>query len=255
MGKGAQRLRTLMVSWSGREVLPLHYPRSGRRSGTADRPAAPDGVKLDAAVAWFLDRLDAPPTRIHTRAVWADEEGGSVLGSHAHTRAFQLWLEAGESSVVREEWEEACPHPLLTSADRQAGRLCETCGVRNEEGRVVAESGKRPRVRLRYRWPMRAALARLARVPARPGLPGLHTVLWQLAVAEGDVARVADLLASSHPLMGDLGAAVRHVSLALSRLRSAYREEAPPRHVAGERSTIERSESQAIAEAEGRRGR
>jgi hypothetical protein len=180
-------------------------------------------------VQWFLDRLDEPPRRIHSRGVWADPELGlgSTLGAPAIHREFALWLEAGERSTVTERQVVTCNHPGLSAADLGAGMTCQACARYDEAGAFAGMTGKREVVETRYRWPMRAALARVRHIPVKRGRPDLAVTLTQLAAADGDERRAVEALACRFPVVADAAVAHAHFALALNALRRQYRERPP----------------------------
>lgn len=213
-------------------------------------------MKLQAAIRWYMERLDIPPSKLHVRAVWADYsdprprdfpdvppadlKGGSHLGTRAFSREFAQWLEHAAATTT-ERWAERCSHPGLTDADRRAGAVCTAC-CRWKDQRPDYETGWVERSRVRYRWPMQAALAALSRSAVRPGRPDPALVLLRLAMADGDLERVASAFAGRYPTMGDVRVTAGYVAWALARVRSLYRDEPPPR-------TIDRSQAQIDAEA------
>jgi len=100
--------------------------------------------------------------------------------------------------------------------------------VRDEDGRAIADSGVGQTIVEMYHWPMRAAIGKLARAPARTDRPGMAVTLTTLARAGGDVASAADVLARRWPKMGDPATARAHFAFALNRVRAVYSEEAAP---------------------------
>lgn len=189
---------------------------------------------------WFLGHLDIAPSRIHVRGVWHDYTGGSAIGSPMLARDFAAWLEAGERATKLNVEDVACPH-IRRPLD---GGYCPDCVI--FDGEDVA--GERGTIRTRtevYRWPMRAAMAKLRRVPVRPGRPNLALTLNVIARANGDLATAASLLSDGFPAMGDEETAARHFALALNRVRNLYRETPPVRFD----PPVDRSESQLDAES------
>jgi hypothetical protein len=87
-----------------------------------------------------------------------------------------------------------------------------------------------------YRWPARAAIAKLAHEPVRAGFPDRSLTLRAIARCGGDLSAAADLLAGKWPAMGDPESARAHCAKALHRFRAIYRPErlrpAPPAEVA-----------------------
>lgn len=180
---------------------------------------------LAKQLGWFVDHLDEPPGRLHQRGVWSDPEdgAGSAIGSPAWAREFRDWLERGEWARVEERTTEPCPHSL-----RAGIGLCPTCGVRDAAGNVVAETGVVSRTRTRYRYPMRAAIAKTRGVQVRRGRPPLSVLLAQIARARGDVEAAVDTLAPTWPVLRDPVIARAHLGFALTAVRQRYRVDAPP---------------------------
>ncbi|MHB8958466.1 MAG: hypothetical protein ACYDAN_02455 [Candidatus Limnocylindrales bacterium] len=71
------------------------------------------------------------------------------------------------------------------------------------------------RGRLSYRWPMRATVARLGRMPAPAGMPTWGEALGAILTASGDLGRAADALALRRPGMADPQAARDHLAKAV----------------------------------------
>lgn len=184
-------------------------------------------MSLLANLRWFLDHQDVgAPTRLHRRGVWADprDGAGSVLGAPALDSAFTRWLEAGEWARTVEAIEVTCYH-----VGRAEGTLCGVCSVRDEEGIPVIETSLRQSERELYRWPMRAAIARLHRAVVRPGRPRLSSTLLAIAHSGGDLAAAQATLSRRCPALGNEAVAMAHFAFALGRIRSTWREDAPPR--------------------------
>ena len=198
-------------------------------------------MKLSDHFSWHRDRLPTPPPRLHMRGVFVDDTGlGSELGSPAFTREFRDWLER-EFAVRVERYEgRACDHPTLSVAELRAGAVCPTC-----DG-----SGRRSGERTEYRWPIKAAMARVRGMgPWHADGPTHHTVLLQLVLADFDLGRVQAVLLPTWPCVAVDVHLVRHAHHAEHRLRAVYSEvELPPLPRPG-RELVGRSESQAIAEA------
>jgi hypothetical protein len=187
---------------------------------------------LTADLDWFLDHADGNvPERIHSRGVWSDAGDGlgSKLGTPKHYPAFEAWLLNGERATSRVEDTVLCSHPFMGPVERAAGQMCTACGVRDEAGAIVSESGVYTTTRDAYRWPMRATLARLRHATVKRDRPNLASTLFQIGVAGGDLARAAETLAHAFPVMGDPATARAHFAFALHRARVLYFEFAPPR--------------------------
>lgn len=181
-------------------------------------------AKLLTNLRWFIDHLDTPPARIHTRGVWHDFTGGSVLGAPMTSRDFALWLEAGERSTRVNTEDVPCLHPRRPID----GGPCPDCVVFTCDGEVERERGTIQRRTEVYRWPMRAAMAKLRRIPVRRGRPDLALTLSTIARFDGDLITAASVLALTFPAMGDPDTAAGHFAYALNRVQNLYRETPPP---------------------------
>jgi hypothetical protein len=161
-------------------------------------------------------------------------------GTHEWTSEFRRWL-TNERATRDEVIEEPCEH--LTRAQ---GTVCHWCAVFDEAGNALVETGKRTYTRRLYVYPMRAAVARMARAHVPAGFPNLGVTLMVLA-GSGSVARAVKVLQVDYPaLEGEL--AFRHLRLALERAHAAYALGPFPR--ASRASRAGKSDSQANAEAE-----
>ena len=198
---------------------------------------------------WFLSVLETPPARIHVRGVWSDRETGlgSKLGSPALHRGFSDLIELPAHAGRTESFERPCFHPLVTEADRAAGALCPDCGVRDEAGRIITETGTVKGERTLYRWPVRAAIAKVARIPVPVGRPPLDVTLRSIARAGGDLDAAAEALLVRWPAMGDPRTARAHFDTALIRVRRVFRDDPPARLLP--RTVGEKSDAQLNAEA------
>jgi hypothetical protein len=81
-----------------------------------------------------------------------------------------------------------------------------------------------PDDRSRYRWPARAAVAKLAREPVLAGCPPRDETLRLIARSAGDLRAVKDLLARRYPVMGDPETARAHFAQSLRRFAAIYTE-------------------------------
>jgi hypothetical protein len=172
---------------------------------------------------WFMSHQDDVPGRIHVRGLWRvppDEQDagkGSRIGSPAIAQEFARWMEWSPRATIIQEVEEPCLHP-----GRAIGARCGTCAIRDEGGRIIAETGVRKTTREFYRWPMRAALASIHGAPIAAGMPRLDVTLRAIARQGGDVRRAIAMLAYPCPPMGDPDRALAHVRRALGRVREVY---------------------------------
>jgi hypothetical protein len=202
-----------------------------RLNGIRDRAS-----RLDELLTWAMDHWDSPPLRVHTQRVWSGPEGGSHLGSPAWSDDYRRWMEDSPFAVMHEEQIGVhCVHPQQSEKDRKHGQRCPDCD----------ETGLRDAHRLRYRWPLRAALAVVAKDNVPDDRPRLDSVIWQLAANEWAVGAAAAVLADRFPAMADPTIAAGWTLAALLRARAAYREDAPGRAV----KFTEKSQAQQSAEA------
>lgn len=192
-------------------------------------------MSLADDMAWYLDHLDTLPARVHTKGVWSDVTGGARYGTPAWHRRFEEWLYRSERAIVVVTEDMPCLHVA-----RAPGAVCPGCCTYDTDGNPVADTGVRSIPIERYRWPMRAAVSRVARKRVPYGYPGYGAVLWQLATT-ASVAQTCSVLAMGYPLMGDPRAAKRHVSIALRRVRETFGIHPPVR--------IQKSDAQLDAEA------
>jgi hypothetical protein len=176
-------------------------------------------MTVDELTEWFLDRVDSPPLHLHVRGVWADEEGGSHLGTPAWNAAFSRWIYGTPSATTVVETEVPCFH--------LEGRPCRSCAVMQSDGSLW-ETGVIRKGELRYRWPMRLTLHRLSRFPVRPGRPPLHTTLLTVQLMDGDLGRSASALSLYWPLMANPTFAVGFLHYALRRAYRIYDEHPDP---------------------------
>jgi hypothetical protein len=142
-------------------------------------------------VLWFLDHLDTPPVALHrSDSLWVDRDDGigSALGSPAFTRKFECWIEDPFGKVT------------VTETNLSGGQFKREI----------------------YRFPMRAALARLDHSALRPNLPRLGVTLRAVAMARGDLVAAGDFLARTCSLMGNPQIACSHFDRALHLLRRAW---------------------------------
>ena len=201
-------------------------------------------TRLDDLLVWAQERWEDPPVRVHRREVWSDPEGGSILGAPAWTGEYRRWIEDNpEELLIKGVASVRCGHPLHSPKDRKHLAAAEsawrsTDGLRCPD---CDETGRCEREVLRYRWPMRVALAAIASHNVPDNRPKLDAVIWQLAEHEWSVGIAASVLADRFPLMAVPRIAASWTLTALSRCRAAYREDAP--------RVRDKSEAQKNAEA------
>jgi hypothetical protein len=179
-------------------------------------------MTLPELLEWFSDRADLPPRKMHQRGVWVDprDHAGSALGSPDWTAAWTRWLHAPPHATQVEQYEDRCYHAGVVP-----GQRCPSCTVYREDGTVLYSTGIVKRTRVRYRWPMRLVLHRLWKTPDRPGRPNMASVLWQLLVADFDMARAASALSTKWPQMAEPATARAVFYLALRKAHRLYRED------------------------------
>lgn len=176
-------------------------------------------VAVDEAVEWVHDHWDVEPTRIHSKGV----DSGSQWGAPPFTLAMERWLE-GADDTISETVNAECEH-YWTSGQRTG---CMDCGG----------LGVKVMVTKRFRFPMRAALARLKKhVHAAPGVVHPATFVYRLALMDWNV----DAACAAVGLPEQRGEEQLHS--AITMLRGRYGE----RPIGRPRQPI--SEQQAIAEA------
>jgi hypothetical protein len=185
-----------------------------------------DDRKLLTNLRWFLDNLDEPPSRIHVRGVWHDSTGGSAIGSPMTAQQFSAWVEAGLRSTYSVAEQVTCNHLRMVD---EGCPDCRDSGV--YEKRVDM-----------YRWPMRAAMAKVRAIYVAPARPDYAVTLATLA-RTGSVEDTTSLLARQFPVMGDPDVARGHIAVALKEARRRYATRPLPSY------TPERSEAQLDAEA------
>jgi hypothetical protein len=170
-----------------------------------------DVLDLPSALSWVRRAwatLPVAPDRIHAR----DIEDQSVLGSHRFSAAMWRILTSSAYAVHESAETVQCNHNRLTTASVFDCIDCHGNGF--YEHRVT-----------RYRWPMRAALASLAKVP-RPseGSPAPIDTILALAHAGWDPVRAAPLL-GIEVVSPDHAVTVQAMFLMnLRRLRDRYSE-------------------------------
>ena len=208
-------------------------------------------MSIASDVAWYLERLPTPPARLHQRGVWSDEDDGhgSELGSPAYTRAFREWLEHQFATTIERYEGRSCDHPTLSESELGANHRAErTGGALPHPCPTCMDTGRRSGERKVYRWAMKAALARVeGMAPAHRGAPRPHSILTQLAMADGEIARVADVLMLAHPCMASRSHAMAHLGNALHRLKRVFSESELPSMP--RREILGKSDAQLNAEA------
>lgn len=161
---------------------------------TRTRPVVAEVADFTSASSWLRSAwttLPLAPVRLHDR----DIEDGSQLGAHRLSNA--MWRVLVDSPYATEEVDETadCRHESQDPARRRAGDICPTCGIYDEDGRLIAERGTVTRRRKRYRSPMSAALSTLSRdVAPPPGRPTGIDVIVAYAWSGWDVDLTASWL-------------------------------------------------------------
>lgn len=106
---------------------------------------------LKARLAWYSSHQDAVPERLHRMRVF------DAAGRPQWTPEFMRYIFEGVDSLERSYDRVPCPHSNQANPDK-----CTSCGITGSTGEVLASSGFIRREQLRYRRPMRRALAQLA---------------------------------------------------------------------------------------------
>jgi hypothetical protein len=107
---------------------------------------------LAAALEWASKHWDGrnPPYTLNVH----DTEG--ELGGLAYSKAFIGYLSATPNQTTEETVTAPCQHWA-----RKLPALCPVCGVRDRDGKVIAETNVYSKTVLRYRWPMWRAITKL----------------------------------------------------------------------------------------------
>lgn len=193
----------------------------------------PIAASVDALARWYLGSQDVAPVRLTMGHQLADD------GTPEWTAEFKRWL-GDPFVVVVAATDEACEHPA-----KAPGAPCPRCSVFGEDGAPIGETGLYRQTRPVYWYPMRAAIARIARNRVPDGFPSLGVALMCLVNA-GSVARAVVALSDQYPML-DNERAGRHLRVALERVRAAYADAPVPRRSRAPRPG--KSDSQANAEA------
>ena len=164
-------------------------------------------------VVFARERLEELPSRIHAARALADD------GSPAWAREFSTWISSSPYALRSVETREPCDH----GGKQEQG--CESCAVFGEDGRVIANTGHRIKRATLYRWPARAALARMAKLPVPEGFPSLPEALSLAA----RVGFAPIYMVDRYPAVADEGRAARHALVALRRFKALYTAEPPVR--------------------------
>jgi hypothetical protein len=100
---------------------------------------------------WYIEKQDPVPMQLHSSKVF----GGD--GRPDWTAAFKEYLFWSPEAIEYRYDDVPCRHENQTDPGR-----CELCGIRDANGAVLTSSGKYRKPTVRYRHPMRRALAKLA---------------------------------------------------------------------------------------------
>ncbi len=169
-------------------------------------------------VEWVRDHWDDPPVRINAQGV----DNGSQWGAPPFTVAMQRWLEGAEDTIS-ETVNAECEH-YWRNGQRESCQDCGGFGVK-----VITTK--------RFRFPMRAALARLRKhVHAAPGVVHPADFVYRLALADWNV----EAACASVGLPQQRGEDQLSAAIHLLRGRFGERPIGRPRRI---------SEAQSIAEA------
>lgn len=210
-----------------------HLIGSGSRHSSSAATSVKVRAHLESLVTWYLSSQDTPPTRLVLRDVLAED------GTNEWTHEFRRWI-TNDHATRTEYVEEPCDH-----VSRRDGESCHWCGVFNEDGSVLVETGRRKYTRRLYVYPMRAAVGRVAKANVPAGFPPIGRVLFTLAGTQS-VSRTVGVLMADYPTLNEV-LALRHLRLALERVKDAYAPGPFPK--ASRASRAGKSDSQANAEA------
>jgi len=110
---------------------------------------------IDANIAklldWYIQNQDPIPLQLHSSKVFATD------GRPDWTAAFKEYLFWSPDAVEYRYDMVPCRHENQPDPGK-----CDICGVRDAQGGVLTSSGKYRKATVRYRHPMRRALAKLA---------------------------------------------------------------------------------------------
>ncbi len=171
--------------------------------------------ELEALVRFARSRFDGGPEKLHggVRSIKA--------GRYGFTSEATAWIFGDDGVTMKQTSTAPCSHQY--SAELGG---CVWCGVHGADGRIIAHKGLRTTSEVAYRFPYKAALGKLKRLPVPAGLPRLDAVV-QSVVRAGRVDTGA--LVEGWPALIDEAGAMRHAVVALRRFRAVY-SEAPPQH-------------------------
>lgn len=169
--------------------------------------------ELEALVRFARSRFDGGPEKLHggVRSIKA--------GRHGFTGEATAWIFGDDNVTMRQTSTAPCTH----SYSAELGG-CVWCGVHGADGRIIAHKGQRTTSEVAYRFPYKAALGKLKRLPVPAGWPALNVVV-QHVVRSGVVDAAA--LLEHWPALVDEDSAMKHAVVALRRFRAVY-SEAPP---------------------------
>ena len=169
--------------------------------------------EFDALLRFARSRYDGGPMKLHrgVRSIKA--------GTYGWTAEAVAWIFGNGVETQKQTTTAPCSH----SYSAELGG-CAWCGVHGADGRIITHKGVRTTQEVVYRFPYKAALTKLARLPVPVGFPSLDRCV-ALAVRHG--AQAPQLVVGEWAAVGDEKAAKRHLALALRRFRSVY-SEAPP---------------------------
>ena len=169
--------------------------------------------ELEALIRFAKSRHESGPAKLHhgVRSIRAGRSG--------FTAEAAAWLFGSDAVTVRQTSTSPCTHSY--SADLGG---CAWCGVHGPDGRIITHKGERTTTSVVYRFPYKAALAKLSRLPVPDGYPRLHEVV-RLLVGAGAMWRAQ--MVERWPALVSEEKAAQHAAVALRRFRSVY-SEAPP---------------------------
>lgn len=201
-----------------------------------------DVADLSSALSWLRKAwhtLPVAPTRLHDR----DIEDQSRLGALKFSAAMERLLDAGPYATMTIVEEMPCEHREQDAAKRQQGELCQRCCLYAEDGTPISETGVIKARRVRYRWPMAAALTSLSKMP-RPsdGTPAPIDCILALRMTP-DLDHAARLVGVPIVSADHRRTVEAMMLMNLRRLRDRYSEAPLPRV-----GWVDKSEAQRSAE-------
>ena len=171
--------------------------------------------EYSALVRFARSRYDGGPMRLHrgVRSIKA--------GAYGWTAEAVAWIFGNGVETQKQTVTAPCSH----SYSAELGG-CAWCGVHGADGKIIAHRGVRTTQEVVYRFPYKAALTKIKRLPVPDGFPTFDKCV-ALAVRHG--AQAPQLVVDGWAAVGNAGTAQRHLTVALRKFRAVY-SEAPPQH-------------------------